>query len=279
MPPDRMYILADMHIKPLDAPNPPARKMAVADNERLARFLAHIEDKAAGLILLGDTFNFWFERKSHVAGDYSATLSLFKAAADAGLEIHHVSGNRDFAVGEGLGFDPLTRYPGFLRYRRGFTVSRLADFGIEPHGPRYRFHQAGRTVTCVHGDAFCTSQRLFMLLRRLVHGRLGRIAMRYAPWPMMDWISGRFQGRIKSGDGKRRTASILNEKAIRKEMAMGGDLLLCGHVHLHHEADLEVAGKTCRLSVLPAWLDGGYGILENGEVRVEWFEKEDGHNE
>lgn len=276
MPSDRIYILADMHVKPLDAPNPAARAMAVADNERLARFLAHIEDKASGLVLLGDAFNFWFERRSHVVGDYYATLELFKAASDAGLEIHHVSGNRDFAVGEGLGFDPLTRYPGFLRYRKGFTVSRLADYGIEPHGPRYRFHQAGKTVTCVHGDALCTKERLFMLLRWCLQGPLGRTVMRRAPWSLLDYAFGKCQGRVGVRNGGKRPVSLLDGKAIRKEIAMGGDLLLCGHVHGEHQEDIEVAGRTCRVHVLPAWLDGGYGIVENGEVRVEWFEKEEG---
>ncbi len=271
MPPDRMYVLADMHVKPLDAPNPAAREMAVADNERLARFLAHIGDKEAGLVLLGDTFNFWFERRSHVVGDYSATLALFKAAADEGLEIHHVSGNRDFAVGEGLGFDPLTRYPGFLRYRKGFTVSRLADYGIEPHGPRYRFHQAGRLVTCVHGDAFCTRERLFMLLRWSLQGPIGRTVMRRAPWCLLDCVFGRCQGRVRVRNGGRRPIELLDEKAVRKELAMGGDVLLCGHVHAQHEKDIEMPDRTCRLHVLPAWLDGGYGIMENGELRVERF--------
>ncbi|MDR1520391.1 MAG: hypothetical protein LBU23_09665, partial [Planctomycetota bacterium] len=133
MPPgERVYLLADMHLKPLDAPGAAARKLAAEENGRLAAFLSAIDGRARQLILLGDAFNFWFERYSRVAGDYSIALKLFQAAADRGLEIHHVSGNRDYAVGEGLGFDPLTRYPGFLRLGKGFTVSRLTDYGIEP---------------------------------------------------------------------------------------------------------------------------------------------------
>lgn len=268
--PDRIYVLADMHLKPLDAPNPLAREMAVRDNERLARFLGDIEGKGSMLVLLGDTFNFWIERRSQVVGDYFTSLSLFKAAADAGLDIHHISGNRDFVVGEGLGFDPLTRYPGFLRLRRGFTVSRLADFGIEPHGPRFRFHQGGKTVSCVHGDALCTRDRLFMLLRWTLQGPLGRTFMRWAPWSVLESIFSKQQGRVGVRNGGKRPVELLDEAAIWREMAMGADLLLCGHVHSHHERDVEVAGRTCHLGVLPAWLDGGYGIVENGQLRVEW---------
>ena len=272
MPPERIYLLADMHVKPLDAPNARAREMAVADNERLARFLAHIEGHGSTLILLGDTFNFWFERRSHVVGDYYATLSLFKAAADKGLVIHHISGNRDFVVGEGLGFDPLTRYPGFLRLKRGFTVSRLADFGIEPHGPRYRFHQAGKTVACVHGDALCTRDRLFMLLRWTLQGPLGRTVMRWSPWSLMEWVFSRQQGRVGVRNGGRRPVELLDDAAVWREMAMGADVLLCGHIHTHYEKDMDVAGRQCHLAALPAWLDGGFGYMEDGVLRVERFE-------
>lgn len=271
---DRVYFLADMHLKPLDAPNARAREMAVGDNERLARFLASIEGKATALMLLGDTFNFWFERRSHVVGDYFTSLNLFKTAADRGLEIHHISGNRDFVIGEGLGFfESATRYPGFLRLKRGFTVSRLADFGIEPHGPRYRFHQAGKTIGCIHGDSLCTRDRLFMLLRWALQGPLGRFCMRWAPWGVLDAVFSRQQGRTKIRNGGGRPPALLDETAIWREMAMGADLLLCGHIHAHYEKDFEVAGRMCHLTVLPAWLDGGYGVLENGVMDVRHFEE------
>lgn len=270
---DRIYLLADMHIKPLDAASAKARELAVQDNERLARFLAHIqndhiEGDTSTLILLGDTFNFWFERRSHVVGDYNTALSLFKAAAENGLDIHHISGNRDFAIGEGLGFDPATRYPGFLRLKRGFTVSRLADYGIEPHGPRYRFHQAGKTVSCIHGDSLCLGDRWFMMLRWLLQGSVGRTVMRYSPWWFMDWLFSGPQSKITIRGGGSRPADMLDATAVWRELAMGADLLLCGHIHQHHEREIDVAGRLCRLVALPAWLDGYYGILENGQVSI-----------
>lgn len=269
--PDRVYLLADMHLKPLDAPNRRARELAVAENERLARFLSRIDGRAGMLILLGDAFNFWFERRSHVVGDYAAALSLFKLAADNGLDIHHISGNRDYAVGEGLGFDPATRYPGFLGLKRGFTVSRLADFGIEPHGARFRFHHAGKLVSCVHGDALCTDDRLFMALRWLLLGPIGKTVMRWAPWSFLELVVGRQQGRTKIRGGGAAAGEMIAETAARREMAMGADLLLCGHIHAHHERLVESVGRRGRLVALPAWLDGWYGVLEGGEVTVERF--------
>lgn len=272
MPPaDRVYFLADMHVKPVDAPNAAAREMAVRDNERLSAFLASIEGRASALVLLGDTFNFWFERRGKIVGNYYPTLELFHAAARRGLDIHHVSGNRDFIVGEGLVFDATQRYPGFFRFKRGFTVSRLCDFGIEPHGVRYRFHHAGKTVCCMHGDSLCARDYKFMMLRRLLQGWLGRTSMAYAPWFMVKTVFSGQQGRTGIRGQGARPASFFDPKTVWREFAMGADLLMCGHIHTHHERDVDVAGKQCRMVAMPAWLDGWYGYLEGGVLHIEEF--------
>jgi hypothetical protein len=268
---EKTYLLADMHIKPLDAPNRRAREDAVRDNEMLAGFLASIEGKAKSLVLLGDTFNFWAERRSKIVGDYLVPLNLFKAASDSGLDIHHVSGNRDFVVGEGLGFDSSTRYPGFLKLKGMFTVSRLADFGIEPHGPRYRLHQAGKTITCVHGDSLCSNDTLFMLLRWLLQNRWSKMIWRRAPWSLIEMAVAHQQGRMTVRNGPGRSGDIFGEDAIRRELIMGGDILVCGHIHAGYQRDVVIADREKKLVSIPPWLDGWYGVVENGVVRVEKF--------
>lgn len=268
---DRALILADMHLMPLDSSRPEVVRQAMADNERLARFLAEEASRASTLVLLGDTFNFWFERRSHVIGDYYAALSLFKLASEQGLAIHHVSGNRDYAVGEGLGIDPTTRYPGFLRLKRGFTVSRLADFGIEPHGPRFRFHQAGKTVSCIHGDSLCGKQRLFMLLRWGLLGPIGRTAMRWLPWTLWETLIPPIQNKSRGIRQPVDPADIFDEAAVAREIAMGADLLLCGHIHAFYERRVEIAGRHGRFVAIPPWLEGYYGVLENGEIDIATF--------
>lgn len=272
MPPEnRVYFLADMHLKPLDASRARVREMAVRDNERLAAFLESIQGKASSLVLLGDAFNFWFERRGKMVGDYLTALSLFKLASDNGLDIHHVSGNRDFVVGEGLAPDTTAHYSGFFRQRSGWTVSLLCDYGIEPHGPRYRFHQAGKTISCVHGDALCTGDRMFMLMRWLMMGFPGRTVMRFCPWGMGRHVIEALQSRTGIRRPKADPADLLDAEMIRREVAMGADLLVCGHIHAFHERTVEVAGRKGRMVALPAWLDGFYGVLEGGVLRIEEF--------
>lgn len=269
---NRIAVLADMHLRPLDARRRKAADLAVQDNERLARFLTEIGDKVDTLVLLGDTFNFWFERHSHVVGDYYTALNLFKIASEQGLSIHHVCGNRDFVVGEGLGFDPATRYRGFFRLKRGFTVSRLCDYGIEPHGPRMRLHQAGKTITFLHGDSLCGKQRFFMGLRWMMYGPLGRLAMRWAPWGIIKAFAARIQSKVKKRRQINDPESVLLDASIKREIAMGADMMLCGHLHTGYEKQVEVAGRKGQMHILPAWLDGYFGIVEKGELTVYHFE-------
>lgn len=269
---DRILILADMHLKPLDAGNEPARRMAVRDNERLAKFLTEHSPRASHIVLLGDAFNFWFERRSRVVGDYSVPLTLFKMAAESGIELHHVSGNRDYAVGEGLGFDPALRYRGFLKLRWGFTVSRLADFGIEPHGHRFRLHHQGRNIAFIHGDSLCGNDRSFMAFRWLLQGPIGRWAMRWLPWGILSFFAHWWQGRIKPRRQRPEPWKDFSDQSIRKEIALGADTVVCGHLHVAHRQQAEAAGRKGTLHVIPAWMDGYFGVVENGELRVERFE-------
>ncbi|MDR2391507.1 MAG: hypothetical protein LBE84_07505 [Planctomycetota bacterium] len=270
-PEDRAYVLADMHLKPLDAPGASARHLAIEENKRLAAFLSTIEGKASRLILLGDTFNFWFERRGRFVGDYLAALSLFKSAADQGLAIHHVCGNRDFVVGEGLGVDSIIRHTGFFNLKSGFTVSRLADFGIEPHGAHYRLHQAGKTIVCLHGDSLCSGDRLFMLFRWLLQGPIGRQVFLRTPWWLMEPMISLEQGRTGVRAASRLPEKMLSGPALVNEVAKGADLLICGHVHTRFSRDIPFSGRIGKIEAIPAWLDGWYGIIEGGGVQVERF--------
>ncbi|MDR1535620.1 MAG: hypothetical protein LBU64_11105 [Planctomycetota bacterium] len=268
---ERVYLLADMHLRPLDAPTAAARRRAADDNRRLAAFLSEIDGRPGQLVLLGDTFNFWFERRGRIAGDYFSSLRLFKAAADRGLAIHHVSGNRDYATGGGLGAGSAERHSGFLRLGSGVTLSRLIDFGVEPHGKSFHLRRAGKLVTFMHGDSLCSRDFRFMLLRRLLQGAPGRLAMRWSPWflikPAVSLIQAGGNLRIAS----RRPESLLDPAELSREIARGTDLLICGHVHARLGLDVESSGRRGRLEMLPAWRDGWYGVLEEGKLRVERF--------
>lgn len=270
---ERTLFLADMHLPPADIKSNDARDRLVKENCRLRTFLQTEARNANRLILLGDTFHGWFERRCRVVGDFKESLRLFKEAADKGLMIHHVSGNWDFAVGEGLDGDPVTHYKGLLRLNGRFTISALTDYGIEPHGPRYRFRQDGHYVSCIHGDSLCRQDRLFRFCHWLIRGWPGVALMRYTPWfiatPWAKWYQSHpFRNRLPDPGSERQ----LDTRAAEKELLGGGDILVCGHVHYEYRKELTVAGKPGLLLAIPPWANGFYGEMVNGEVHVKRFE-------
>ena len=52
---------------------------------------------------------------------------------------------------------------------------------------------AGKRVACAHGDAWCTRDRGYRLLRGLTRGPLGRLCMAAGPFFLAELIVGRFQ--------------------------------------------------------------------------------------
>jgi UDP-2,3-diacylglucosamine pyrophosphatase LpxH len=245
---ERTVFLADAHLRPGPRPE---------QNERLAAFLRETAAGASRLVLLGDAFNCWFERGERMIGDYAAVLALFTEAAERGLAIHHVSGNRDFVVGAAENDANATRGPPLGKWGR--RPSLLTRHGIEPHGLRYVFEQGGKRVHCLHGDLFCTRDLRYRVLRQLLQRWPGRLAAGFLP---LSWIEGTVRNVQEnhfcpSYRVPLEWRNIVTAAAV-PEVEAGADLVVCGHVH--HDDRRPVAGPTRRgeLLIVPPWVAGGY---------------------
>jgi UDP-2,3-diacylglucosamine pyrophosphatase LpxH len=266
----RTVLLADAHLRP--GPRP-------AQAERLRRLLLERARGAERLVLLGDTFNCWFERGGRHAGDYADALGLFAEAAEAGLRIHHVSGNRDFVVGPA---DPESAeaenpaWAGFFGDGPGRGRSALARHGVVPHGERYVFRQDGLRVLALHGDTYCRRDLPYRALRWSVQGPLGRLAGRIVPWTAADRIVRHLQ--TKSVEAKHRRPPAYRDivtEAAAPDVAAGADLVVTGHTHYHDERPLRAGARSGRLVIVPPFVKGGwYGELAAGEVRILRVEPE-----
>lgn len=242
---------ADMHLQPGDHPDQQAN---------LDRFMNGISG-ADRLILLGDTFQCFFERRSRVIGNFRPVLSRFAVAKTQGLKILHVTGNRDFGVGAG------SRYTGFLK---DSFPSVLTGAGIEPCGPRYSFRQSGITVYAMHGDTLCTRDHRYQCFRRILHGYLANMVGHLAPLALIGlWV--------KSVQHTPPTREYLQppehkditEEAVACELESGADIVVCGHVHHPVTRTISTLNRTGTLHIVPPWLVcGEYAVLENSTYRV-----------
>ena len=85
----KVYFLSDFH---LGAPNADA---SLIREKKLVLFLDSIKNNAAGIFIVGDIFDFWFEYKKSVPKGYTRLLGKLAELSDAGIPIIVFTGNHD----------------------------------------------------------------------------------------------------------------------------------------------------------------------------------------
>lgn len=238
--------VADMHLKPGGDP---------VQAERLPLFFESLRLHAIKrLVLLGDTFHCWCERRGRVVGEFDDILSHFRQAADSGMRIYHVSGNRDFLVGAGA------EYPGYYEDR---FPSRLSAYGITPCGPFLHINAGDCRILCLHGDTLCSRDTSYQRMRALFHSPVGKAFAHLCPWPLLQWSVSRVQNSPLQREylSPPPECDIVDEAAL-ETMRGKADMLLCGHVHHATRRDLTPDGAA--LIALPPWLVKGEYALHDG---------------
>lgn len=251
---------ADMHLRPGTQPE---------QNARLRAFLGALRG-ARQLVLLGDAWNGWYERRGRLVGDYAEALSLFADAAAGGLSIHHISGNRDFVVGPD-GPRGTRTYRGFHWPLEDRQPSWMTRHGIRPHGSTYGFEEGGRRIHCAHGDQFCTRDFMHILfVRQGLMGWLGRMYSIFFPYWLTNLVIGHAQKtQLLPHYGVIPYASNIQASAVARVVEAGADHVVCGHLHVHEVRRIDSPSRCGQLTVVPMWMGTGVsGVLEGDTIRL-----------
>jgi UDP-2,3-diacylglucosamine hydrolase len=218
--------VSDLH---LDAAEPAAG----------AQFIEFLQTRAAAaeaLYILGDLFETWVgddDDEAHRADICRALLALTRG----GVACYVMHGNRDFLLR--AGFEQRTG-------TRLIADPLIIDLYGEP-------------VLLTHGDALCTADRPYQLLRGVV--RSARWQQRFLRLPLRLRRSLAERARAGSQRHTQRTASPImdaDEAAVAAAMrACGVRTLIHGHTHRPAVHALTLAGASARRIVLGAWHDRG----------------------
>ena len=84
----KYYFVADVHLG-LRNGDPAGREA------RFTAFLDSLGPDTAGLFLLGDIFDFWYEYKYVIPRGYTRTLGALARVRDRGIPVHFFVGNHD----------------------------------------------------------------------------------------------------------------------------------------------------------------------------------------
>jgi len=198
--------------------------------------------RAQALYILGDLFERWLgEDERDEVGE--AVFAGLRQAAQAGLQVFFMRGNRDFLMGRGV-----------FQARSGCRL--LPD-------PSVVELPAGRALL-THGDRLCTGDVAYQWYRRLVNHAPGRLLIPRLPlgWrrQVAHWL------RAQSGRSNRLPVDV-TPWAVEHWLARHRVyLMIHGHTHRQASHRLQRNGETAWRYVLGDWspTEGSVLVCDDG---------------
>jgi UDP-2,3-diacylglucosamine hydrolase len=193
-----------------------------ATERAFREFLLHAKERASGLLINGDLFDFWFEYRTVIHRQHFRVIARIAEVVDAGVPVWFTGGNHDAWGGS------------FLRDEVGI---RLLDGQV-------RMELAGRRTLVTHGDGVGTGDRGYRMLKWLIRNRWTVAAFRQLH-PDLGSRVARFVSTTEDKVGRDPEAARGRAEHVRRwavaqlttDPAL--DLVLAGHVH--RPAVVEVA--------------------------------------
>ncbi|MEX0906943.1 MAG: UDP-2,3-diacylglucosamine diphosphatase [Gemmatimonadota bacterium] len=189
---------------------------AVPDTTERAfvRFLEHVGDASAALLIAGDLFDFWFEYGEVVPGRHFRTLAALARLVDAGMPVRMAGGNHDAWGGR------------FLREHVGITFDD-APFIME---------LGGRRALVAHGDGLGRGDLRYKALKAVLRSRAATGAFR-ALHPEIGLRIARLVSSTEARAGidaaaAGRAAFLDAWAADQLRLDPSLDCVVCGHSHV-----------------------------------------------
>ena len=198
--------------------------------------IAVARQSADALFVLGDLFDSYVCRGQIQVGVWRDVAARLRAAANSGLRVVVLVGNRDFLLGEE-----------FVRAS-----------GAELVMGGYRLQLGGVDTLLVHGDELCQNDLPYQRAKRWLRHPLTRFLARRMPVTLAKRCAehARQKSRdvIQSGD---QTRFLPSARAVATAFAIGVERLIFGHIHRHARGSF--AGG--HYHVLPAFDDASVGLM------------------
>lgn len=147
----KIYFASDFHL------GSPTHQLSLEREKRVIRWLDQIKSDAAGIFLVGDIFDFWFEYKHVIPKGYVRFLGKLMEIKDAGIPILFFAGNHD------------------LWMNRHFPD----EFGIPVFHNPTDFQIGNYLVHIAHGDGLGPGDQKFKFYKKIFTNPLAQWAFRW----------------------------------------------------------------------------------------------------
>ncbi len=234
-----IYFFSDVHLGASDKANEDL-KLA-----KLYTLLDKIRVDGRKVFILGDLFDFWFEYKHAIPKEHLKVVFRLAQLIEEGIEIHYISGNHDFWLGE-----YLSREVKIIIHRDYFETT-----------------EDGKKIFMIHGDGLSPSDWKYRILKKILRNRINIWLYQKVPpdWgiPLARYVSGSSRTYTKD-----RPADFIKdyEKYAAHKIASGYDYVLIGHTH--YPSRLEF-GSGVYLNTGDFIENFSYGKLVEGKLTLE----------
>lgn len=235
-----IYFLSDAHLGTGPAE---AERLKKAN---LAELFGRIKADRAGLYILGDLFDFWFEYRTVVQTAHVDIISMLKELRAAGIRVTYLAGNHDFWAG------------------RFFTD----ELGIRVVKNQLELTLDGKRFFLAHGDGLETGDWAYKYLLKpvlrnplsvwlysLVHPDLG---ISFARWFSLVSRTHTDRQALRAGDPLRVAAAGFAGR--------GYDYVVLGH---NHQPELTPIGTGVYLNLGDFFSHFTYGVYRDGVLTIE----------
>jgi len=218
---------------------------------RVVRWLDYCgKEGASEVLLLGDTFDFWFEYKTAVPRGFTRLLGAISALTDAGVAVHMWTGNHDMWI-----FDYLPE-----------------ETGVALHRTPQRMSLAGVPALVGHGDGLGPGEHGYKFLKKAFANRFCQEAFGFlhpnvGVWIAQTWSSGSRQSHGTADQNFKGQHEYLWQWA-KEQHALNAEPRLYMFGHRHLPLWLPVGAGANYLNLGDWFGTGLYARIQNGQVQV-----------
>jgi UDP-2,3-diacylglucosamine hydrolase len=220
----RLYFVSDLHLGGSPEPQESTKR------ERFLALCDRVGREGAGLYILGDLFDFWFEYRTVVPRTAFGILAHLDNLARSGVGVRYLGGNHDFWLSD------------FLR----------RETAIEPIGDGTLLEAQGRRARLFHGDALGPGDHGYKVLKRVLRNPLAIWLYRWVHPDLGIPLALRSSHVSRGHTGKRRAdPEDLYRYVGLPEFENGADSVLMGHHHL----DVHLKREEGEFIILGDWFE------------------------
>ncbi len=236
-----IYFFSDVHLGATD------KKSEKIKLEKLFSLFDLIRADATKVYILGDLFDFWFEYKHAIPKEHLQVLFKLAAMIDSGIEVHYISGNHDFWLGD------------FLEKEVGLIIHK--DF--------YEITENNQRLFMIHGDGLSPGDWKYRILRRILRNKINIWLYQKIPCdigiPFAKFVS---RSSALHSEGSINKFAKDYEIYAQEKLKMGYDAVLIGHTHYPQRFEYD---NGIYINTGDMMRNFSYGKLDNGELTLEYI--------